>query len=95
MQAACRIEKHKVVAVLFGVLDRSLCDIHRICRAHLEHRDIKLFADGLKLLNCSWAIDIARRKQRALALLAHIRRKLCAVSRFACALKSDQHNNAG
>ncbi len=94
VQASCRIEKHKVVAVLFGVLDRSLCDIHRICRAHLEHRDIKLFADGLKLLDGSGTVDVARSEQRAFALLADVAGKLCAVCRLTCALKADEHYDA-
>ena len=94
MQTACRIEEHKVVAVLFRMLDCGLCDIDGICRSHLEHGDIELLADGLELLYGSRAIDIACGQQRTLALLAHIGCKLCAVCRFTGALKADEHNNA-
>ena len=33
VQTACRIEEHKVVAVLFRMLDCGLCDIDGICRS--------------------------------------------------------------
>ena len=94
VQAACRIEEHKVVAVLFRMLDCGLCDIDGICRSHLEHGDVELFADGFQLLYGSRAIDIARGQQRTLALLAHIGCKLCAVCRFTGTLKADEHNHA-
>ena len=94
MQTACRIEKYEVVAVLFGVPNGGLGDIHRICRAHLEHGDIKLIADGFELLYSGGSVNIAGCKQRTLALLSHIGCKLCAVGGLTCALKSDQHNYA-
>ena len=94
MQATRGVEEHKVVAVLTGMLDGSLGDIDGVGRAHLEHGNVKLLADRFELLYCSGAINIAGCQQRTLALLAHIRRELCAVSRLARALKTDEHDYA-
>ena len=94
MQSACRIEEHKVVAVLFGMLYRRLCNIDGVRRSHLEHGDIQLLADGFELLYGRRAVDIAGDQQRPLALLAHIGRELCAVCRLTCTLKADEHDDA-
>ena len=59
VQSACRIEEHKVVAVLFGMLYRRLCNIDGVRRSHLEHGDIQLLADGFELLYGRRAVDLS------------------------------------
>ena len=95
MKSAGGIEEHKVVAVLFRVLDSGFRNIDRVGRSHLEHGDVKLPAHRLKLLNGGGTIDIAGREQRTLALLAHIGGELRAVGGLARALQADQHDDAG
>ena len=60
VQTAGRVEKDKVVAVFFRVLDAGLGDRDRIALPHLEHGNIELAADGLKLLDGSRAVHVAR-----------------------------------
>ena len=50
MQAAGRVEKDKVVAVLLCMLHRGLGNVHGVRLPHLEHGDVELRADSLKLL---------------------------------------------
>ena len=94
VQTAGRVEKDKVVAVFFCVLDAGLGDRDRIALPHLEHGNIKLAADGLKLLDGSRTVHVARDEQRALALLAHEAGELGAVGRLARALQADEHDDA-
>ena len=94
MKSAGCVEKNKVVAVLFCMLYRSLGNVHRIGGAHLEDGNVKLLADGFELFYSRGTVNVAGCQQRALALLAHIGSQLCTVCRFACALKTDEHDNA-
>ena len=94
MQAACRVEKDDVVAVLLCVLYGGLGYIHGVCLPHLEHRNVKLRADRLQLLYRGWAVYIASGEQRALALLLHVACELCAVRGLARALQADEHHDA-
>ena len=93
VQATGRVEKDQVVAVLFGVLDGGLGDVHRIGLPHLKDGDVQLLAHGLQLLNGSGTVDVAGDQQRALALLAHKTGKLGAVGGFARALQTHQHHH--
>ena len=63
--------------------------------AHLEHGDVQLRAHGLQLLDGGGTVDVAGGQQRALALLAHVGGKLCAVGGLARALQTHQHHHAG
>ncbi len=94
MQAACRVEKDDIVAVLLRMLYGCLGYIHGVCLPHLEHRNVKLRADRLQLLYCGGTVNVAGGEQRALALLLHVARELCAVCGFACALQADEHHDA-
>ena len=94
VQAAGRVEKDEVVAVLFRVLDAGLGDLDRVALPHLKHGNIELAADGLKLLDGRGTVHVARDEQRALALLAHEAGELGAVGRLARALQADEHDDA-
>ena len=94
VQAARRVEKHEVVAVLAGVLDAGLGDLDRVALPHLEHGDVELRADGFQLLDRRRAVHVARDEQRALALLFHQPRELRAVGGLARALQADEHHDA-
>ena len=94
MQAAGRVEKDKVVAVLLCMLHRGLGNVHGVRLPHLEHGDVELRADSLKLLYGGGPVNVTRGEKRALALPAHVPGELCPVRRFARALKADEHNDA-
>ena len=47
VQAAGRVEKDEVVAVLLGVVDTGLGNLDRVALAHLENGYLQLRADGL------------------------------------------------
>ena len=95
MQPSGSVEQHKVVAVLFGVLHSRPGNINGVSLTHLENGNIKLCADGLKLLYGGGAVNITRGEQRALALTAHIRGELRPVRGLARALKPDEHHDRG
>ena len=76
------------------MLDAGLGDRDRIALSHLEHGNIELAADGLKLLDGSRTVHVARDEQRTLALLAHEPGELGAVGGLARALQADEHDDA-
>ena len=45
VQAAGRIQDHKVVAMVLRVHDRAPRDLNRVALPHIEHRDAGFFAD--------------------------------------------------
>ena len=94
METTGRIEKDNIVAMLFGVLNARLCNVHRVCAAHLKNGYVKLSADCFKLLNSSGAVNVAGYEQRALAAFFHQSRKLCTVGGFTCTLQADKHDHA-
>ena len=60
-----------------------------------EHRNVKLFADYLKLLYRSGTIDVAGYEKGVFALLLVKSCKLTCVSRFTGPLQTDHHNDCG
>ena len=94
MESAGGVEENEVVAVLLGVFYRSLGNIDGVLRSHLEHGYVELLAYGFELLYGGGTVNVTGDEQRTLALLAHQRRKLCAVCGLTCALKSHEHNYA-
>ena len=78
-----------------GVRDRSLRDIDGICLPHLKDGDIELRAHDLQLLDGRRTVNVAGDEQRIFVLLFEKARELCAVGRFARALKTDQHHDRG
>ena len=95
MQAACGVQKHHVVSVPDGVRDRSLRDIDGVRLPHLKDGDIELAAHDLQLLDGRRTVNVAGDEQRIFVLLFEKARELCAVGRFARALKTDQHHDRG
>ena len=95
MEAAGGVQEHQVVAVLFGVLDARLGDVHGVNLPHLKHGDVELCAHGLQLLDSGGAVHVAGHEKRTLALLAHIAGQLCAVGGLARALQAHQHHHTG
>ena len=90
------VQEHQVVAVLLGVGDSRLGDVHRVGLSHLEHGDVQLLAHHLQLLDGGGAVDVAGTQQGALALLAlHETRQLGAVGGLARALKAHHHHHGG
>ena len=82
VQAAGRIQDHKVVAMVLRVHDRAPRDLNRVALPHIEHRDAGFFADHLELLDSGRAVHVARDKQRAFALFAKMQRQLGRMRRF-------------
>ncbi len=95
MQAACGIQKHQVVAVLFCMGYGGLGDLHRAALPHLENRDIQLGAHGFKLFDRRGTVNVACGQKGALSLLFHICRQLRTVGGFTRALKAHEHADAG
>ena len=89
------VQKHHIIAVLFGVFHRSLGNVHRVDLPHLEHRDVQLLAHYLQLLDGGGTVHIAGGQEGPLALLFHQARQLGAVGGLAGALKAHQHDNGG
>ena len=94
MQPAGRIQKYDIVAVLFGMHERCLCNFHRIALPLLENRNVQLRADRLQLFDGGGTINITRDEQRAFSLLAQICGQLCSVGRLASALEAAKHDHA-
>ena len=94
VQAARRVEEDEVAAELLRVGYAGLGYLHGVALAHLEDGDAQLLAHGLQLLYGRRAVHVAGHEQRALALLFHERRQLCAVRRLARALQADEHADA-
>ena len=93
LQTAGRIDDDVVVAVVACVAHGGLGDFHRVFGAHLKHRDARLPADDLKLLDRGRAVDVARNEQRpAAAALEHLR-ELRRVRRLAGALQTAHHDD--
>ena len=84
----------EVAAELLRVGYAGLGYLHGVALAHLEDGDAQLLAHGLQLLYGRRAVHVAGHEQRALALLFHERRQLCAVRRLARALQADEHADA-
>ena len=68
MEPTGGVQKHHVVAVLFGVLHGGFRDVHRVGLAHLKDGDIQLTAHHLQLLDGGGAVDIAGNQKRLPAL---------------------------
>ena len=84
MQAACGIEKDKVVAVSAGVVDAVLRDLDRVALSLVKNGDIQLPADYLQLFDRGRTVNVAGDEQRtSLLLFPEQSGKLCAVCRFA------------
>ena len=95
MQAACSVQKHHIVSVPDGVRDRGLRDINGVRLSHLKDGNIELRAHDLQLLDGRRTVNVAGDEQRIFVLLFEKARELCAVGRFARALKTDQHHDRG
>ena len=94
VQAAGRVKKDQVVAVLLRMLDRGFGDVHGVGLSHLEHGDVQLPADGLQLRDGGGTVDVAGGQQRTFTLLAHIGGELGPVRGLARALQADEHHDA-
>ena len=94
VQAAGCVEEDHVVAVLDGVLDALLGNLHGVDLAHLEDRDVQLAAHDLELFDGSGPVDVAGHEQRPLALLLFEQAgELGAVGGLAGALQADEHHD--
>ena len=95
VEAARGVQQNHVVAVLPGVLDGGGGDLHRVGRAHLEHRDAHLRADGDELLDGGGTVDVAGGQKGPFAVLFQQGGQLGAVGGFARALEAHQHDDRG
>ena len=95
METACGIQEHHVVAVLLGMLHGGLGNVHRVCGAHLEHRDAKLSAHDLQLLDSGGTVHVTGHQQGVLAVLFHQARQLCTIGGLTGALEAHQHDHCG
>ena len=94
MQAACGVQKHQIVAVVGGELQRLLGNLHGIALPHLEDGNVQLPAHHLQLGDGGGTVHVAGHQQRPLAVLpAHEARKLCAVGGLTGALQTHHHHN--
>ena len=91
MQAACGIDENIVVALVPCKRDRLFGCFNRILRPLFKDRYADLFAEHLKLFDSRGTVDIARDEHRSAAAVLEHERKLCAVRRFTCALKTAEH----
>ena len=96
MEAAGGVQEHHVVAVVPGVFDGLLGNVHGIGLSHLENGNIQLLAHHLQLGDGGGTVYVAGHQQGALAeLAAHQARQLGAVGGFTGALKAHHHHHGG
>ena len=97
MQAAGGVQKDHVVAVLFGVCHRALCDFHHVGLARLGiHRDAHALAHHLELVHGGRTVDVAGGQQGPLVLLPGIHAgQLGGVGGLSRALQPHHHDNGG
>ncbi len=69
MKTSRRVEENHIVCVLFGIINASFCNFHRIALTHLKDRDIQLSADDLQLFDSGRSVHVARDEKRTLLLL--------------------------
>ena len=86
VQPAGGIQNHIVVAVIPGVSHRLFGDVHRVCRAHLKHRDAGLLPHHLQLGDGGGAVDVAGHQQRPVPLLFEHQAQLAGMGGLAGAL---------
>ena len=95
VEAAGGIQNHNVVAVVFGVGNRLLGDLHWVSSTHLKHRDADLLPHHLELFDSRRAVDVAGDQQRPLALVFKVEGQLAGMGGLACALKATHHDDGG
>ena len=94
MQAACSIQKHQVVSVLFCVFDGGLGDVDRITLPHLKDGDAQLLSHDLQLVDGGGTEGIAGGQERPFAvLLFHEAGQFGAVSGLAGAVEAHHHDH--
>ena len=95
MQSAGGIQNHDVVAVVLCVGDGLLGDDLGLFGAHGEHRNTRLLAHHLQLIDGRRAVDIAGHQQRAMALFEEPFAQLGGVGGFTVTLQTAEHEHRG
>ena len=95
MQTACGIEYNNVVTVVLCVGNSLLRYFAGVNLPHFKHRNINLASHHFKLVDSRRTVHVAGHKQRALAHLFEMKRKLAGMGGFTGALKADHHNDGG
>ncbi len=93
VEAAGRVEKDHVEAVVPSVGDGFFRDFHGADLPELKDGDADLPADGFKLFDGGGTVHVTRSEERAVAQRVFtVAGELCAVRRLARALKADHHD---
>ncbi len=96
MEPSGGVQKHHVAAVVPGVADGVLGDLHRVPLALLEDREVHLPAHDLQLLDGGGAVHVTGGQQGPLLILpAHQAAQLGGGGGFARALETHHHHHRG
>ena len=94
-QTARRIDDNHVAHRIDGILHGALGDSHGVFAVAAVDAHALLVTQGLQLVGCSGAVDVASGKQRVVALLCQTIGELGGSGCLARALKAQHHDDAG
>ena len=89
------VDKDIIIAVVFRIVHGVFGDFNGVNRTHFEHGNVDLFADDLQLFNGGGSVNVARHKQRAVALAFEFAGDFGAVRGFTGALQAAHHHDCG
>ena len=96
MEPAGGVQEDHITAVVPGMADCILCNLHRVTLTLLEYRQVQLATHHLQLLDGGGTVHVAGGQQGPLAkLAAHQPRQLGGGGGLAGALQAHHHHNGG